>query len=102
VDVVCRYGGDEFAVLLVETGVDGAHLIAERIRDSLRARRFLAGQGLDVRLTASLGVATFPEHGTDALGLLRAADQAMYAAKARGRDDVCLAEPLPTPHAAGG
>jgi diguanylate cyclase (GGDEF)-like protein len=101
VDVVCRYGGDEFAVLLVETGVDGARLIAERIRDSLRERRFLASQGLDVRLTASLGVATFPEHALDALGLLRAADHAMYAAKARGRDDVCVSALLPTPQAAG-
>ncbi|HET9450972.1 MAG TPA: sensor domain-containing diguanylate cyclase [Aggregicoccus sp.] len=103
VDVVCRYGGDEFAVLLVETGVDGAHLIAQRIRDALRERPFLASQGLDVRLTASLGVATFPEHGEDALELLRAADQAMYAAKARGRDEVCLAQlPPPAPRASGG
>ncbi|MBF5041449.1 sensor domain-containing diguanylate cyclase [Aggregicoccus sp. 17bor-14] len=102
VDVVCRYGGDEFALLLVETGLDGAQPIAERVRDALRERRFLAQQGLDVRLTASLGVATFPEHAQDALGLLKAADQAMYAAKARGRDDVCIAPPLPTPLASGG
>jgi diguanylate cyclase (GGDEF)-like protein len=95
-DQVFRYGGDEFALLLVETGADGAVAIAQRIRESFREHRFLKAHGLDVRLTCSLGVATYPDHAQCALDLVRAADFAMYAAKARGRDDVCVAQPLPT------
>jgi len=95
-DAVFRYGGDEFAVLLVETDADGATVIAQRICEAFRGRSFLKDQGLDVRLTASVGVATFPDHATSALDLIRAADFAMYAAKARGRDGIAVAVP-PTP-----
>jgi diguanylate cyclase (GGDEF)-like protein len=92
-DTVFRYGGDEFAVLLVETSTDGALTTAVRIRDHFRGRRFLQEQGLALPLTASMGIATFPEHALCAVDLVRAADFAMYAAKARGRDDICIAEP---------
>lgn len=94
-DQVYRYGGDEFALLLVETGTDGALTIAQRILEAFRGHRFLQAHGLDVRLTCSLGVACFPDHARRALDLVRAADFAMYAAKARGRDDVCVAPPVP-------
>lgn len=96
-DSVFRYGGDEFALLLVETGTDGALTTATRIRDNFRNRRFLQSQGLELSLTASLGIATYPEHALSAVDLVRAADFAMFAAKARGRDDICIAEP----HAGG-
>jgi diguanylate cyclase (GGDEF)-like protein len=96
-DAVFRYGGDEFAVLLVETDLDGAATIGQRICESFRGRSFLADQGLAVRLTASVGVATFPDHAMSALDLIRAADFAMYAAKARGRDGLCVAEPPAAP-----
>ncbi len=95
-DMVFRYGGDEFALMLVETDPDGALTIARRIRDAFRERRFLQSQGFEVRLTASIGVATFPDHARTSRELIRAADFAMYAAKARGRDDVCLAERQPS------
>ncbi|XXF75841.1 sensor domain-containing diguanylate cyclase [Myxococcaceae bacterium GXIMD 01537] len=94
-DQVFRYGGDEFALLLVETGGDGAAAIAHRIREAFREHHFLKSYGLDVRLTASFGVASFPDHARSALDLVRAADFAMYAAKAKGRDDVCIAQVLP-------
>jgi diguanylate cyclase (GGDEF)-like protein len=92
-DAVFRYGGDEFAVMLVETDPDGAQTIARRICDAFHDKRFLEPQGLDVRLTASVGVACFPDHANTSLELIRAADFAMYAAKARGRDGISMAEP---------
>ena len=94
-DLVFRYGGDEFSLMLVETDPDGAMTIARRIRDAFRSRRFMQSHGLEIRLTASLGVATFPDHARSATDLIRAADFAMYASKAQGRDDVRLAERVP-------
>ena len=91
VDAAFRYGGDEFAALLVETDAASAHQVAERIRQSIRGQTFLAGRGLAIRLSASVGVATFPEHCQDAMELLRCADQAMYRVKASGRDGVLAA-----------
>jgi diguanylate cyclase (GGDEF)-like protein len=67
---------------------------ATRIRDAFRKKRFQQGADLDLQVTASLGVATYPEHALSSVDLVRAADFAMYAAKAKGRDDVCVAEPL--------
>ena len=92
-DSVFRYGGDEFALLLVETDTQGAMTAALRIRDVVRGRHFQQAQGLDLRLTVSLGVASFPAHAASSVDLVRAADFAMYAAKSRGRDDACIAQP---------
>lgn len=91
VDSVFRYGGDEFAVLLIETDLSGSRKIGERVRDALREQVFQEKQGLALRLTASLGIATYPDHGTHALGLLEAADRAMYRVKALGRNGVLSA-----------
>ena len=93
VDFAFRYGGDEFAVLLVETDAAGAKVIAERIRERFHERQFLFAQGLSVRLSASIGVATFPQDANSAMGLLEAADRAMYRVKARGKDGVESAGP---------
>lgn len=87
-DIACRYGGDEFCVLLPETDVAGAQVIAERIRESV-ARRVVGVEGIVVRGTVSIGVAALPEHETGSLqGLLRRADEALYDAKRAGRDRV--------------
>jgi diguanylate cyclase (GGDEF)-like protein len=88
IDAAFRYGGDEFALLLVETRVQGALTLARRIRDRFHEREFLKRHKLHVKLTASFGVATFPDHASSAADLLHAADQAMYRAKALGRDEV--------------
>lgn len=93
VDSAFRFGGDEFAVVLIETDAQGALATAERIRDGFRTREFLLEKGLGVKLSASIGVATVPDQAQAAVDLLNAADHAMYRAKARGRDGVAVAVP---------
>jgi diguanylate cyclase (GGDEF)-like protein len=91
-DVVARFGGDEFSLILPDTGRDGAVAVAERIGERLRATRFLAGEGLSVHLTASIGVATLPDVAGSAEELIRAADSAMYQVKARGKNGIHVAQ----------
>ena len=91
-DVVARFGGDEFSVILPDTGREGAVAVAERIRDRIRAFDFLAPDGLTVRLTASIGVATLPDVAGSAEELLRAADTAMYRVKDAGKDGIHIAQ----------
>jgi two-component system, cell cycle response regulator len=85
VDVVARYGGEEFAVILPESDSDGSGHTAERICRAMRARPFAVGD-LELTVTVSIGVAVFPRHGQSGGALVRAADEALYAAKAGGRD----------------
>jgi diguanylate cyclase (GGDEF)-like protein len=80
-DVPARFGGDEFAVVLPDTGGEGAFAVGERIRERVAAHRFLASDGLDVHLTASVGVATLPDAAASADELVAAADKAMYRVK---------------------
>ncbi len=90
-DMACRYGGEELAILLPHTSADKAIERAEEIRLALRQINLVsAGQTLPTP-TASFGVAESPRHGKKALDLLKAADIALYRAKAEGRDRVCLA-----------
>jgi two-component system cell cycle response regulator len=87
VDTVARYGGEEFVIVLPETGKQGAMAFAERIRDRLASHRFSVGGRQDVRVTASIGVATYPSTGLDSVeDLFRAADAALYRAKGSGRN----------------
>ncbi|MFZ5471324.1 MAG: diguanylate cyclase [Myxococcota bacterium] len=91
VDVAFRYGGDEFAVVLIETDGGAARVVAERIRERFNERHFLQAKGLAVTLSASIGVATVPDHAASATALIQAADQAMYRVKARGKNAVLSA-----------
>lgn len=83
-----RYGGDEFVLVMPETGKKGALVVAERIRRQIESADFSGGIAEFVRVTASFGVATVPENGDNPRVLLDRADQALYAAKAAGRNKV--------------
>jgi diguanylate cyclase (GGDEF)-like protein len=88
VDSAYRYGGDEFAVLLVETGHEGSTLVAERIASTFRDRPCVLEAGPPVQMTVSVGVASFPDDGISARALLDSADKAMYRAKTAGKNTV--------------
>jgi diguanylate cyclase (GGDEF)-like protein len=91
-DVVCRYGGEELAVVLAETDLQHGLERAEKLRVTIRETNLThLGQTLPGP-SASFGVATYPQHGTSAAEVLKAADQALYRAKQSGRDRVCGAE----------
>jgi len=90
-DVVARFGGDEFALILPDTGPEGAKAVASRIREKIRSTTFLTSDGLSVRLTASIGVATLPDAAQTAEDLLRVADTAMYKVKYEGKDGIHVA-----------
>ncbi|HZB46053.1 MAG TPA: GGDEF domain-containing protein [Pyrinomonadaceae bacterium] len=81
-DVVSRYGGDEFVVILPETNLEHATGVAERVRERISRHAFTGGRSLRLALTASFGVATFPLHAQSPQQLIAAADTAMYEAKA--------------------
>jgi diguanylate cyclase (GGDEF)-like protein len=89
--VAARFGGDEFAIVLPDTGSDGAFAVGERIRERLAAHLFLADDGLNMHLTGSVGVATLPDVANSAEELLAAADKAMYQVKDRGKNGILAA-----------
>jgi diguanylate cyclase (GGDEF)-like protein len=90
-DIACRYGGDEFLVVLAESSPEDATRRCEQIRDELkRVRVSHRGQMLP-GVTLSIGVAVFPTHGTIAAALIEAADKALYRSKQDGRDRVSVA-----------
>jgi diguanylate cyclase (GGDEF)-like protein len=86
-DVVCRYGGEEFAILLTQTNAQHALAVAEKLRRLVERWQF---PGVPRTVTISAGVASFPEHGASRDELVRAADTALYAAKVAGRNRVSL------------
>ena len=88
VDVVSRYGGEEFVVILPETSPQGAETFAERLRMGIEAHLFTMGS-LEIRLTVSIGISTFPAADiSSADDFIARADQAMYRAKQDGRNQV--------------
>jgi diguanylate cyclase (GGDEF)-like protein len=88
VDLVMRYGGDEYTIILVETGSAGGAIVAERIRSTIANYHFLSEQGYAIRLTACLGYASYPDDTRSKQLLLDVADQAMYRGKTSGRNMV--------------
>lgn len=87
-DLVVRYGGEEFIMLLSATAAEGAQHVAEVVRRSVEEHSFHGKGNGDGRVTVSIGIASFPENGWDAVTLLEQADKALYAAKNSGRNSV--------------
>jgi len=88
VDIATRYGGDEFVVILPETAKQNAIFVAERLREAISNHIFLQERGLEVRFTASFGVATFPDDAGTKEELIKLADEAMYKIKNSTRNGV--------------
>jgi len=89
-DYVCRYGGEEFAVILPYTDKKEAYLIAERLRENIAKYPFAREESLPNKsLTASLGLSTFPENGSTASDLIAHSDKALYEAKHKGKNNTC-------------
>jgi diguanylate cyclase (GGDEF)-like protein len=96
VDVCCRYGGEEFAVILPEIDKAGAVTFAERVRDTMSREPFAVRDDIHTKITVSVGVAACPEDAMDPAELIEAADQALFTSKHAGRDRVTVAgEPAP-------
>jgi diguanylate cyclase (GGDEF)-like protein len=88
VDIVARYGGDEFVFVLPQTTPKSAAQIAERMRKSVEQNTFLKREGYTLKLTASFGVASFPESAKSKEELIKLADEAMYRVKYQTRNAV--------------
>ncbi|MCI0402292.1 MAG: sensor domain-containing diguanylate cyclase [Acidobacteria bacterium] len=91
VDFAFRYGGDEFVVLLPQTGREGASIVARRIYQRLNEARFLTDEGLSLHVTASIGLASYPSDAKTKAELIRLADEAMYLVKNTSRNNVAVA-----------
>ncbi len=91
IDYAFRYGGDEFVILLPQTSRENALLVVRRIKDLLTSRVFFAEEGLNIKVTASFGLAGFPMDGRTRKELLRMADEAMYLVKNTTRNNIALA-----------
>ncbi|HTC61483.1 MAG TPA: sensor domain-containing diguanylate cyclase [Candidatus Saccharimonadales bacterium] len=92
IDFAFRYGGDEFVIVLPQAMKENAFVVARRLHKLIGEKHWLIDQGLDIRFTASIGVASFPSDAKTKLELLHLADEAMYAIKNTTRNGVAAAK----------
>jgi diguanylate cyclase (GGDEF)-like protein len=91
IDSAFRYGGDEFVIVLPQTGKEQALNVARRLQETFRRTHFLQQEGLKLNIRASMGVATFPEDARSAHEIIRQADEMMYVVKNSTRDNIAVA-----------
>jgi diguanylate cyclase (GGDEF)-like protein len=92
IDSAFRYGGDEFVVVLPQTGKEAATLVARRLRDVFRTSNYLREEALNINVRASLGLATYPQDAKSAHEIIRQADEMMYMVKNSTRDNIAVAQ----------
>ncbi len=92
IDYAFRYGGDEFVVLLPQTGKDAALVVARRLRDSMRTGLFCQDENLNLNVRASMGMATYPHDAKTPHDIIRQADEMMYLVKNTTRDNIGIAQ----------
>ena len=92
IDYAFRYGGDEFVVLLPQTGKESATVVARRLHQRMNEARFIADENLNLHVTASLGLASFPVDANTKAELVRLADEAMYLVKNTSRNNIAVAK----------
>src|SRR5712672_263877 len=92
IDFAFRYGGDEFVILLPQTGKDSALVVARRLLDGMRASSFCREEGLNLNVRASIGLATYPHDARDTHDIIRQADEMMYLVKNTTRDNIGIAQ----------
>jgi diguanylate cyclase (GGDEF)-like protein len=91
VDAAFRYGGDEFAILLPQTGKEAALFVARRLSLMFDTKEWLPDPGVFLRLQASIGIASYPEDGTSPQAIVQRADELMYQVKQSGRNNIAVA-----------
>ena len=87
-DIVCRYGGEEMAVILENTDKKSALITAQKICETIASKKYNLSPDVQVNITISLGVATYPENGNTPSELIEYADKCLYCAKENGRNQV--------------
>jgi len=92
IDYAFRYGGDEFVVLLPQTGKDAGLVVAKRLRDTFRTGLFCRDEGLNLNVRASIGLATYPQDAKTPQDIIRQADEMMYLVKNTTRDNIGIAQ----------
>jgi diguanylate cyclase (GGDEF)-like protein len=95
IDKVVRYGGDEFCIVLPETDTQGAYQVADRIRSTVASKPISITDAIQIYLTGSMGIASFPMHAGTKEDLIRQADRAMFVIKNQSKNAIAIAEALP-------
>ncbi|HET8710400.1 MAG TPA: bifunctional diguanylate cyclase/phosphodiesterase, partial [Spongiibacteraceae bacterium] len=93
-DFATRIGGDEFTILLTETHTEGAHRVAEKLRNKIRSHVFESSDGKKFQITTSIGIVTYPDNALTAIDLMAGVDIGLYQAKAEGKDGVAYSDSM--------